>query len=506
MYIMELLARQKDNDSTALIYGDKRVTYKEMYNAVLAISHELAAQSEKYRSIGLFINNSVNYVKAYFAITFTGHVIVPISPRIKAGELVSTILYCELGVIVTDTSNMEQLRKELREIQYLIKVFNMDTLAFEEVGKTAFLPVSGGNELDEVALMLHTSGSLSLPKRVMLTHKNLVSCAEAIIESLGITKTDRTLIALPLFLASANTSQMLTHIYLGASMVILDTMFTAGYFFKLTERHIVTNFTGVPYMMRLLTENTNMQQCDISSLRFICFGGAPTPLEIIHNLMTAFPAIQCIHMYGQTEASTRISHLLPGMAAAKAGSVGKPLPGMECKLADSEGRSVEAGEVGEVLVKGLNVMKGYYKRAELTSQTVTDGWLHTGDLGRYDEDGFLYIVGRNKNVIIKGGMNIYPEEIEEVLCMHPDVKEAYVFGEKDELLGEVPVAEVVLKNYEIHITINDLMKYCIDNLSSYKLPKEIIPVSQLPRTETGKILRIGSGKNYSRELNVIISK
>jgi long-chain acyl-CoA synthetase len=489
MCIKDMLENQKKNDNTALIYANEYISYRELYDTVHIVSHELASQCEGYRSIGLFIHNSINYIAAYFSISFTGHVIVPINSRIKANELESTIHYCELGVIVTDTLNIDLLRKCLKDFPYLIKAFNMDTMSFESMGGNESIPVIEGCELDDVALMLHTSGSLSSPKRVMLTHHNLITCVEAIIESLEITRADRTLIALPLFLASANTSQMLAHIYLGASIVIMDALFTAGYFFKLVERHGVTNFTGVPYMMQLLADNKNTKAQDISSLRFICFGGAPTPVEKIRKLIASFSGVDFIHMYGQTEASTRISHLLPDRMIEKAGSVGKPLPGMEWKLVNEEGSDVGMGEVGELLVKGGNIMKGYYKRNEQTLTTLMDGWLHTGDLGRFDEEGFLYIVGRMRNVIIKGGMNIYPEEIEEILCSHPAVKEACVTGEKDDLLGEVPVAKVVLKDPSINIRVEELMRFCVEKLSSFKVPARIQMAAELPRTETGKIKR-----------------
>lgn len=498
MLIKELLERQKNNDGTAIICGSSNISYKEMYNEALIVAQNLLYE-DMGQNIGLFICNSINYIIGYFSISYTNRVIVPINSGVKAIELKSTIEYCELRTIVTDSTNIGLLRRHLKEYKYKIRAFNIDTMTYEYFGGYDLLPLSEDSDAEGVALMLHTSGSLSSPKRVMLTHMNLISCAESIIESLNITKDDRTLIALPLYLASANTSQMLTHIYLGASIVIMDTLFTAGYFFKLVEKHKITNFTGVPTMMTLLIDNKNSKGYDISSLRFICFGGAPTPVHIVKHLIMCFPQTAFIHMYGQTEASTRISHLLPNQQLAKAGSVGRAIPGVHLKLVNEAGNDVAQDEAGEVIVKGKNVMKGYFKRDELTKQTIKNGWLYTGDLGRYDAEGYLYIVGRIKNVIIKGGMNIYPEEIEEILKGHPAIKEACVCAKEHELLGEVPVARVVLRDNAGAVNEVKLLRFCLGNMSSHKIPEKIVIVNELPTTETGKLIRPYGGKNNGTE-------
>jgi len=194
-------------------------------------------------------------------------------------------------------------------------------------------------------------------------------------------------------------------------------------------------------------------------------------------------------MYGQTETSTRISHLLPKNSKIKIGSVGKPIPGVELKIVNDEGKEAQIEEIGEIIVKGSNIMKGYYKRNELTQQSIHDGWLFTGDMGKLDRDGFLYIVGRKKNVIIKGGMNIYPEEIEEIILLNPIVEEVCVYGESNELLGEVPIARVILKSNAVNIKEDDLKRYCFRNMTSFKIPDRFEFVTELPKTDSGKIIR-----------------
>lgn len=513
MLIKDLLIRQKHSAKAAVIYGNQIISYSGIYDRVIAVSTALGAECRDCRSIGLFINNSIEYIIGYFAISYIDKVIVPINTRLKGNELISTIEYCELGLIITDSKSISLLRKYLEGYSFKIYVFNISSMNYEFLGGSKCLLLNNGKEvefkgltdielnkefkdnefddkeLENVALLLHTSGSLSAPKRVMLTHENLISCVESIIESLGLKENDRTLISLPLFLASANTSQFLAHFYLGASIIIMDALFTFGYFFKLVERQKVTNFTGVPYMMLLLLDDRNRRGYDISSLRFICFGGAPTPAGKIKELISTYPTVSFIHMYGQTEASTRVSHLLPQDSTTKTGSVGKPIPGMTWKLVDDDGNEVSAGQAGEVIVKGSNVMKGYFKRQEQTREALKNGWLYTGDLGRMDDEGFMYIIGRKKNVIIKGGMNIYPEEIEEVLMQHPAVKEVCVIGAEDESLGEVPEARVVLNENYKDLKGDELINYCCLNLSSYKVPQRIHFVDGLTKTQTGKIVR-----------------
>lgn len=213
------------------------------------------------------------------------------------------------------------------------------------------------------------------------------------------------------------------------------------------------------------------------------------PVEKLRELITSFPEIGFVQTYGQTEASPRITCLLPEDSLRKIGSVGKPIPGVQVAIVDDTGTPVEPGQPGEIIVHGKNVMKGYYKKPENTEKAIQNGWLHTGDIGRYDDEGYIYLVGRKKNIIISGGINIYPEEVEEMLLSHPAVKEACVTGVNHEWLGEVPIAKVVLHEGE-SISVNALINYCCENLSGYKVPERISIVDSLPKTYTGKMKRV----------------
>lgn len=209
----------------------------------------------------------------------------------------------------------------------------------------------------------------------------------------------------------------------------------------------------------------------------------------IEELVKRFPSIGFIQTYGQTECSPRVTALLPSDALKKIGSVGKPIPNVQIKICDENGKAADFYEKGEILVNGDNVMKGYYKRDEITCSVKIDSWLHTGDIGYLDEEGYLYLVGRKKNIIISGGINIYPEEIEQMLMNYGGVKESYVYGIEHDILGEVPVAEIVLKDDEF-LNVNEILNFCKERLAPYKVPKKIKVVKSLEKTYNGKIKRV----------------
>jgi long-chain acyl-CoA synthetase len=283
-----------------------------------------------------------------------------------------------------------------------------------------------------------------------------------------------------------NTAQFLTHIYLGASIIILDTMFLPKQFFQIVEQERITNFNCVPSMLLMLLEYKYSDKYDYSSLRYICFGGSKMPESKLKMLIEKYSAIGFVHTYGQTECSPRVSALMPQDSLLKLGSVGKPIPGVRVKIINEAMEECLEDEIGQIIVSGPNVMKGYYKQPEITNDTILDGWLYTGDLGYKDKDGYLYLTGRLKNMIITSGINIYPEEIEEIILEHNSVSDVCVVGENDEILGEVPVAKVVLKS-EVDPRI--LIDYCKERLASYKIPVRFDYSTELPKTYNGKIVR-----------------
>ena len=394
--------------------------------------------------------------------------------------------YCEISLLITDSIHLKKIKALLTDYNSKIQVLLMDeSVSYEYGDLTKIIYTQPSDSETSIALLVHTSGSLSKPKRVALSHKNLLSNAHSIIESLAISSEDITLIAMPLQLISAITSQMLTHLLIGATLVIMDLPFVANNFYDLCEQYQVSNFTCVPSILNLLTMR-RIALNKLTSLRTVCFGGAPTPNIRISELITLFPNIRFVHMYGQTEASPRLTHLLPDDLEKRLGSVGKPLPGVTMIVVDKNGNECEPLVIGEICAKGDNIMVGYYKNPQMTNQILINGWLHTGDLGYMTEDGFFYIVGRIKNIIISGGENIYPEEVEEVLLSHSNVLDALVYPTKDVILGEVVCAKVVLKE---SMSADELRAYCKQFLKNSKIPKHFTVCTKIDRTASGKVIR-----------------
>lgn len=484
MFIKDIVIRNKLFAKTAVIYKDIGHTYNELYTDCNYIANRLEVTCG---NIAIILPNSYDFVVAFFSIAFMDKIAVPISVTSSKGELLNILKYCDISLIITNSTYFETLRKSIEDFENYLDIYLIDK---DEVVK-GNIPeknsyVSITTDESSAFLLVHTSGSLSNPKRVMLSHENLISNASSIIKSLELSSNDVTIIAMPMFLISAITSQMITHLLLGATIVILELPFISNSFCNECKKYSVTNFTCVPAILNLLTLRNPMLN-SINTLEKICFGGAPTPKKRIVELIEQFPKIKFIQMYGQTEASARLTHLLSKDFSNNIGSVGKPIPNVELKVInDIDNSECAPMVVGEICAKGKNIMMGYYKDLQLTEKTLINGWLHTGDLGYCDYNGFYYIVGRKRNVIISGGINIYPEEIEEVLLSHNNIIDALVYGDYDRILGEIVCANVVVKG---HMNTSDILLHCNNTLSSYKIPKKINICEKINKTPTGKVRR-----------------
>lgn len=341
-----------------------------------------------------------------------------------------------------------------------------------------------GNEND-VAVILYTSGTTGKPKGVMLTHKNLYSSAKTSYEYvMKQQERGNTLCVLPLAHVFGFTA-MNASFLLGSSIVILPT-FDVDEVFECIEKYKISAFGAVPAMIYAMVHSPNADKYDLSSLEFIISGSAPLPLAVIEAFEKKFSA-EIREGYGLSEAAPVVSAHQDGMTV-KHGSVGKPIPGIEVKIVDENGDEVPQGEIGELIVKGDNVSPGYYRLEEETKKTIKDGWLRTGDLVRMDEDGYLYIVDRKKDLIIRGGLNIYPRDVEEVIAKHDGVAEVAVIGVPDERMGEEIVACVV-KKPNATVSEEELIHYSQQKLAKYKTPRKIVFLKQLPRNGVGKVLK-----------------
>lgn len=485
--IRDLLERQQNNTSHYIRDNEGSIHYAEWHRRSTEVS-KIVKQLQIYNeSIVLFLPNSVKYVIAYFGVIYSGNVVVPVDIRAQQPEIESTIGYCETKLIITDMQHYEFLQEALRGYAYAVSIYVLDLDQIITLNEMKPYAETSGYDFagEDVSLMLHTSGTTSNPKRVMLTNKNLISNVEANIASLQLTQYDVVLIMLPICFGYCNTAQFLTHTYLGSDIVIYNAVFFAKEFFEIVERCHITCFTAVPYMLyKLLAYRSKNDK--YPTLRYICFGGSKINKDTLRLLIEKYRGTGFVHTYGQTECSPRLTALMPTDSLLKIGSVGKPIPGVHVIIKGSDVTVEKPMGIGEILVQGKNVMKGYYKQESQTKLVLIDGWLRTGDLGYFDHEGYLYITGRIKNIIISGGQNLYPEEIEEIILMHHSVKEAYVYGQDHALLGEVPIADVVMSDAK---KVYELPAYLEKKLARFKIPVKFNVVESLNKTYNGKIKR-----------------
>jgi long-chain acyl-CoA synthetase len=487
--IPDILRLQAADQPKALVAVDSKngnLTYRELADRAWGLAVRITPYQP--RTIAVLVPRSCAYLVAYFAGLSVGATLVPLDARLTPSEIRWTLDFCKADLLL-HTEEMADLVAQLDDGTVSVPTMEFDPqdYAARSVERGNALVASWPSDPDDVALLLHTSGSLANPKRVMLTHRNVISNASAHALHMGLTGEDRVLIMLPMHFGYCNTVQILAHLLLGGTLVILNGSFAPHRCLRLVQEYRVTTFTAVPTMLLQLQAFVHREKYDTSSLRLVCFGGAPFPVERLEQLMTEYPHVALCQTYGQTEAAPRVTGVKPVDARRWPGSIGTPIPGITIKLLTDEGLSVEPGEIGEIVVQSAGVMKGYFGSPKETAVAIRDGWLYTGDLGRQGPEGEFYIVGRKKNFIIRGGINIYPEEIESVLLQHPAVEAVLVHGMPHEVLGEVPHACVVLAQ-GTEATTAGLRGFVSKRLATYKLP-EIELVEELPRTYNGKVCR-----------------
>ncbi|HKM02300.1 MAG TPA: class I adenylate-forming enzyme family protein [Sedimentibacter sp.] len=498
MKLGDLLKTKSNNLNMAIEYKNEKISFSEWHVKSLGLCNRLLKEINNIGNVAIYLPNSIKYAISFFSILYSESIVVPIYYGSSDYEIINTLRSCECDYIITETNELEKIIAALKNYEYSVSILNIDTSEIinsrteaEKIQKSNF---TNNKNNKDVALMLHTSGSLDSPKRVMLSHENLICNIQANIQSLSLTNKDISLIALPMVFGYCNTAQFLTHVFLGAKIVISDSFFLPKKFFELVENKKITNFTGVPTMLIMITEYRHIYKYNYSSLRYICFGGGVSSKEQILSFMEALPGVEFIHTYGQTECGPRVSALLSPDTKKKLGSVGKAIPGVEIDIVETIDKYVNQNIacVGEIVVKSPSVMVGYYNNEEATINVKRNGWLYTGDLGYIDDEGFLFIVGRKKNVIISGGLNIYPEEIEGVIREIEGVELVRVRGIEDKYLGEVPIADIVVRNKLMDE--KEVFLYCKSKLSQYKLPNKINFVDELALTYNGKIKR-GDDRN-----------
>jgi long-chain acyl-CoA synthetase len=478
--------------------ADKRqFTYKEFQAAVRRTAALLAQNGiVKGDVVSLLLPNSVEYVIAYFACWHIGALAGPINSLLKTQEISYVISNSEAKAWIVSSEFLpvvEALRDDLR--QQLRVVITFDNEAETTYGVRETLDSEPNLTSDDEAIIIYTSGTTGKPKGCLLTHGNLIANARQISTWLNFTQTDRLLTMMPLFHMNAVSVTTMSALYAGGSTVV-SPKFSASRFWQIISDYEITSFGSVATMLSMLLSTYPEgvpAGLKTDQLRFAMCGSAPVPAEVLRRFEETFNCL-VIEGYGLSESTCR-STFNPPDQRRRPGSCGLPI-GNEMRVVDEEDREVPVGELGEIVLRGENVLKGYYKNDAANETAFRNGWFHTGDIGYRDEDGYYFIVDRKSDMIIRGGENIYPREIDEVLYQHPSIAAAAVIGVPDNLYGEEVAAVVVLKNGAT-CSKQEVIEFCKARLADYKCPKTVRFVEDIPKGPTGKLLKRELAKMFT---------
>lgn len=499
MNLRELVEKQAETykERVFLYWKDITISYSQLNkysNKVANFLYELGIR--KGDKVCVYLPNMPEYVYLYLGIPKIGAITGPVNSLFKAREVQFVMGHSEAKVIVTIPKLMEiinEIKSNLPNLKHVVVIGDSveSTLNFWELMERSSEnspPVVKIDEKEDPAAILYTSGTTGFPKGVLQTHFNIRRDAEMIQAFVQATEDFRFMLILPLFHCNAQIVTVMAPFLIGASC-ILTPGFSAQTHWETVEKYKASTFSAVPTVLSILLRMPH-ENLDLTSLKFIICGAAPLPVEVFKEFEETFDCM-IVEGYGLTEGTCASSvNPLPTETEdrRKVGSIGLPLPGNEMKIVDSDGKDVPPNTKGEIVIKGDNVMKGYFKNPEANAETLKGNWLYTGDIGLMDDDGFFFITDRKKDMIIRGGENIYPREIEEVLYSHPDVSLATVIGVRDKLYGELPKAFIVLKEGK-SVTEEQIIDYCKKNLANFKVPKYVEFRDDLPKTPTGKIMK-----------------
>jgi long-chain acyl-CoA synthetase len=476
---------EKHADRTAIKLDDFEITYEQLNEASGRVAALLADKGvEAGDRVGIMLPNVPQFAAVYYGVLRRGGVVVPMNPLLKKRE-VGFYLEDPEAKLMFAWHDFEDAAKHGSEDAgaelILVKPGEFEEMLGEYEPD---LDVADRDD-DDTAVILYTSGTTGKPKGAELTHGNLHKNAEVSIGLADTHEEDILLGALPLFHSFGQTCGLNAAMLAGAKLSMIP-RFDPSKALEIIQRDSVTIFQGVPTMFTGMLHADDKDDYDVSCLRVSMSGGSAMPVEVLKGFEEAF-GCKVLEGYGLSETSP-VASFNHADRERKPGTIGHPVEGVEMKVVDEDGKEVDQGEVGEIVIKGHNVMKGYWNREDATKEAIKDGWFHSGDMGKVDEEGYFSIVDRKKELIIRGGYNVYPREIEEVLYEHPAVQEAAVVGVPDDKMGEEVGAAVVLKQGE-DVSEEDLRDFVKDEVASYKYPRKVWFLDELPKGPTGKILK-----------------
>lgn len=460
------------------------IAYDTLYKSSLKMASYLKEHYGVGQNVLIICPNSVFFLTAYLGILKSGNACVPLNFTIEQSNLDCILDTTESPLVFISKA----IKRKLNFPDHVVLIDEEDSETIIQNQNVHEFQM--GFDAENLAEIIFTSGSTGQPKGVMLSHKNIMANTNSIIEYLNLTSKDIMLVVLPFFYCYG-LSLLHTHLKVGGSIVLNNSFIFLGSVINDLKNFKCTGFAGVPsHFQILLKKSKTFKTTDFPDLKYVTQAGGKLHAIFIKEFLNAFPKIDFYVMYGQTEATARLSYLPLDMIKTKTASIGKGIPGVELKVINGKGVPVEVDEEGELLAKGDNVMMGYYKDSESTSKAIIDGWLHTGDMAKMDDEGFLYLVARKKEIIKVGGKRVSPKEIEEVILSIPEVVDCTIVGVEDDILGEALQANVVLNEKQDEAIIKDtILKACAQKLSHYKIPQKFEFDTNFKMSLTGKKLK-----------------
>jgi acyl-CoA synthetase (AMP-forming)/AMP-acid ligase II len=480
--VTAFLLKGKNSSSPALLFRNRQYTYGELSGCVERVARLLiACGCSKGDRAALVAENSFFWVASYLGILRAGLVAVPLPASMAARDLESVLRITDARIVFTPGSlpALDSIAGSVR----IITEAALAALPAEQA--TAALPAISP---DDLAALMFTSGSTGQPRGVMVTHANIIANTESIVEYLELTDADRIMAVLP-FHYCFGTSLLHTHLRVGGSLVIEPRFMYPESILQRMAETACTGFAGVPSHFQILLRNSSLRKKSFPALRYVQQAGGHLAPLFVHDLSAALPNTRIFIMYGQTEATARLSYLPPEYLPAKVGSIGRGMPGVSLRVLNVEGKDVRVGEVGEVVARGANIARGYWRAPEDSAATFRDGALYTGDLATVDDDGFIYVVDRAKDILKCGGKRVSCRHLEDDLLAFDELLEAAVIGTPDDVLGESAMAFVVPRSPSHDGLEQRLIAFCRKRMPPQFVPKKVLVANALPKNSSGKVLK-----------------
>ena len=499
-------------DRTALVFGDRRLSFSELSDRVNRLANGLVGLGiSKGDRVGMLLRNCCEFIEIDFALSKTGIVRVPLNARLTGSDHEYMLNDSGSNTLIFGeefTETVQEIKPHVKTVKTFVRVSQglsvenvLNAIDYEGLIKKSPSEEPGGEvEEQDLHTLFYTSGTTGKPKGVMLTQKSWANVTINLILDYGPFTEDDVLLNTQPLSHGAGFFVLPCFVNGGTNVLLSDLKPSAV--FETIEREKVTVLKLVPTMLYQLMESPEKDRYDLSSLHAIIYGGSPIAVPRLIEAVQFFGK-KLVQLYGQAEAPMCIStfskrdHIIEGSeeVVERLKSAGKPCINVEVRIVDDDGKDVQPGEVGEVIVRGYHIMQGYWNRPEETAQTLRDGWIYTGDLGYFDSHDYIFLVDRKKDMIISGAFNIYPKEIEEVIVTHPRVKEVAVVGVPDEKWGEA-VKAIVVPKAGVEVTEQEIIDYCRERIASFKKPKTVDVVPELPRNPYGKVLRAALKEKY----------